>query len=75
MDAELGTLLKRAETAIAQSRRVLSVANWQIRATQDRVLRTRDLVNEDWYLHLHAALLQKRSGRLLWQASTPTDQQ
>src|SRR5262249_10603932 len=64
--------LSAERTRRPSSMAVSARANLQMRGAQYRVLRTRDLVNEDWFLHLQAALLQKRSGRLLWQSSGRT---
>jgi len=72
MDAELGILLKRAGTAIEESRRVLSNANLQLMAARFRVLETQDAIDEARRAQIVAVFLQKRSGRLLREADVRT---
>ena len=72
MDADARTLLKRVEAALEDSRLLLALAAQRRREAEQRVARTRHLVSEDWFVQIHAALLQRRSGRLLWQASPGT---
>ena len=72
MDADLGTLLKRAETALEESRRVLSDANLRLMASQFRVLQTQDAIDEARRAQIIAVFLQKRSGRLLREADVRT---
>lgn len=67
MDPDARTLLRRVEAALEDSRRVLVSAAQRTRETQQRLLRARDLMREDWFVHLRAALLQKRSDHLLLQ--------
>lgn len=73
MDADLGTLLKRAETAIEESRRVLSDANLQLMAARFRVVETQGALDTARRAQIVAVFLQKRSGRLLRQADVRTD--
>ena len=69
MDADLGTLLSRAETAVEESRRVLSDANLKLTAARFRLFETQRALDEARHAQIVAVLLQKRSGRLLRQAS------
>jgi hypothetical protein len=72
MDVEFRTLLRRAETAIDESRRILSDANLRLMAAQFRVLETQGAIEEAGRAQIIAVLLQKRSGRLLGQAGART---
>ena len=68
MDADLGALLNRAETAIDESRRILSGATPRLMAAQFWGLESQRAIQTARRAQIKAVLLQKRADRLLRQA-------